>query len=437
MADFADELSPCDIALEGYILPKTKVLLARDGMPMVTNALTFTCGEASRVLTRLMLYDGDQIVERVTPPQTDDQIWVRKNTTSTYLTGTFAQDFKVDEKYTVTDGFWYIPPSAPSAQVLEIYVNPRTCVPPDDSIACYDYIKIKNTSEGGPLDLSNYRLRSGYSNSAASASNTTYSSVVLAPGEVRTLTQDQEGVPISFTANDGTVWFEDVEGVVLYSTDVPPYIGSDLTANKGRSWAYNSESGQWQWATPSPETEENNFTVIEAGKGSVSQPPELVPCGENQYRSEETNRCRTIAVASTLTPCRDGQYRSEETNRCRSLATAVASVLKPCADDQFRNPLTNRCKNIASADDIALADCGEGRERNPLTNRCRNVTSAGTLADTMPFPVEKIEEGTERFASWWVLGVVALAGASYGVWEWREELLLAGRRAGRFISRSK
>lgn len=164
----------------------------------------------------------------------------------------------------------------------------------------------------------------------------------------------------------------------------------------------------------------------------------LQPCRDGQYRSEETNRCRSIAPAGgTLKPCKEGQYRSEETNRCRSVAAAAASVLKPCADDQFRNPATNRCKKIATADDIALADCGEGRERNPATNRCRNVLGTSALTDTMPFPVEEVEDSRESFVGWLTLGIVVVAGASYGLWEWRYELIGAGRRFGHFIARSK
>lgn len=160
----------------------------------------------------------------------------------------------------------------------------------------------------------------------------------------------------------------------------------------------------------------------------------LADCGEGRERNPETGRCRNIPGPKELAPCREGQYRSEETNRCRSIA-AAASSLKPCADDQFRNPETNRCKKIASTDD--LADCGEGRERNPATNRCRNVLGASTLADTLPFPVEEAAEGAQRFAGWWTLGIITALGLGYGAWEWREELANAGRRASRFIARSK
>lgn len=404
VADFGDGLL-CEVQLSGYILPKTKVLLLREGTLDDTNAFEFGCGEASRVLKSLTMHDGDQVIEKLEPPSTDDQIWARRNTTSTYTTGTFSQDFIGDtdskfynsnnKEYTITDGYWYIPPPAPSAQILEVYVSPRSCIVPDDSATCYDYIKIKNTSDTEPLDLGNYRLRSGYSNSASSSSNTTYSSIVLEPDEVRTLTHDQYGARVSFTANDGTVWFEDVEGVITYPTNVPPYVGSNLAAQTGRSWAYNNRTGTWQWATPSPYKVDNDFTVPEPGKGSG-------------------------AASRQLVPCREGQYRSEETNRCRSIVSAAASVLKPCADDQFRNPATNRCKKIASSDDIALADCGEGRERNPATNRCRNVKRS--VPPAAGFAVEPIRDSASVFIGWWVLGGITLVAVGYAGWEWREEI---------------
>ena len=124
---------------------------------------------------------------------------------------------------------------------------------------------------------------------------------------------------------------------------------------------------------------------------------------------------------ASLTPCKEGQYRSEETNRCRSFATLATSVLKPCAEDQFRNPLTNRCKSIASSEDVALADCGEGRERNPLTNRCRNAVAVS--APAMAFPVESVQDTAAAFAGWWVLGGIGVLALGYAGWEWRREVI--------------
>lgn len=355
-----------------------------------------------------------------------------KSSAGNYTTNmTFATGESV-----VSGGGLYVLPDVPDISILEILISPRACTYASETSDCYDYVKVRNDG-AEPLDLSRYRVRSGFSNTNSTATNTSYFTGIIEPGETVALFRDRDGARVSFSANDGTLWLEDIYGYEAYDMRVSPYIGSDLAVNKGRSWAYNSETEQWQWATPSPDTEANNFTVIEAGRGSVESPRELVPCGENQYRSEETNRCRNNVVVSGPAPCREGQYRSEETNRCRSIATAAAAVLKPCGDGEFRNPETNRCKKIASSEDIALADCGEGRERNPLTNRCRNVAVAGALTDTMPFPVEKTTESTERFAGWWTLGIVVLLGAGYGMWEWREELLGASKKVSQFLRSSK
>lgn len=210
--------------------------------------------------------------------------------------------------------------------------------------------------------------------------------------------------------------------------------------SKDTSWAF-VEGGwvQTYKATPGseniylqyPPCEDGYVRNIDTGRCNrlASESPAVLDCGEGRERNPGTGRCRNIPTVAELAPCKEGQYRSEETNRCRSIAVAVASVLKPCADDQFRNPLTNRCKKIASSDDIALADCGEGRERNPVTNRCRNI-----LASTPPnaaFAVEPIKDSADAFIGWWALGVVVLAGTTYGVWEWREEISRILQRAGK------
>jgi len=417
----------------GWIEPRSYIVAAWQGESDAADIeFSFSSvGEGSLESITLNHSGYQPLVVTVPVGYNGDLLHRFKSAAGNYTTNT---TFAVGDS-SVSGGGLYVLPGAPDISVLEVLVNPRACILGAETTDCYDYIKLRNDS-AEPLDLSLYRLRSGFSNTNSTSSNTTYFDEMLAPGEVRALTHDREGKRVSFTANDGTVWLEDRNGYESYDLHVPPYIGSDLTAQIGRSWAYNDQTDGWQWATPSPDTDENNFTIIEAGKGS-NQPRELVPCRDDQYRSEETNRCRNVAAQSSLIPCREGQYRSEETNRCRSIATAAAAVLKPCADDQFRNPETNRCKKIASSDDVALADCGEGRERNPETNRCRNVLGASTLGETMPFPVEAIEEGDERFAGWRAIGIVVLVGAGYGAWEWREELLHAVRRAGRFISRSK
>ena len=416
MSVLFDDDSTCEVPLTGYILSKERVLLVhKDSVSGAQNALKYDCGDLNRLAIKVEFYDGEQLVERLIPTSSSSFLWVRNNTTATYLTGEFAKDFKANGSYSPIDGYWYIPPDTPAIKILEVLVNPRQCLPSEDDLACYDFVKIQNTSDQ-PIDLADYRLRAGFSNSASSSSNTSYFSLVLEPNEVRTLTRNRSGDRISITANDGTVWFEDAEGVMAYPTEVPPYIGSDLDSKRGLSWAYDPSPGQWRWAIPSPTSVENYFPE-EIIKNTVTEST-LKPCRADQYRSPETNRCRNNTQTQTLAPCREGQVRNPDTNRCRSVAT-LASSLTPCREDQFRNPETNRCKKIATAT-ASLADCGEGRERNPATNRCRNI--AKSTPPAADFAVEAVKEPASVFIGWAVLGGITLLALGYAGWEWRQEI---------------
>lgn len=309
-------------------------------------------------------------------------------------------------------------------KIVELMSDSLSCAPDRNQPGCYDFIKVKNTGQGA-INLANYRLRSGASTTASSSTNTFHwqqptlhplrDEYILQPGAVLTISLRDGGEPLSLTSGDGNVWIEDYYGLATYSSVA--YHDMDLAAAEGLSWAYNAALDVWQFGEPSPGGENVLYVPVDQpGRGAAGA--SLRPCRDDQYRSEETNRCRSVATASALTPCREGQYRSEETNRCRSIASAAASVLKPCADDQYRSPETNRCRKIASADE--LADCGEGRERNPTTNRCRNVAAAQPAK--VEFPVEKVADAPSAFVGWWVLGAIALAAGGYATWEWRREI---------------
>lgn len=403
---------------DGWLQPRSYMVLAWQGesiwadgeyvLPVDTHN-----GAAQEIL---LMRNGNKPVTVPIPSAYDGSLMHRfKSSAGNYTTNI---TFSVGAG-TMLSGGLYMLPDTPEITVLEVLVNPKHCVVGQETKECYDYLKIKNTGTA-PIDLSLYRLRSGYGNASSSATNTAYLAGVISAGEWTTITHDSEGKRLTFTANDGTVWLEDRYGYATFDLAVPPYIGSDKAAQVGKSWSYNHDTGVWQWGTPSPLSEKNEFAEIVNMNVSTGTPTRtLVPCRDDQYRSEETNRCRSIVSARVVTPCREGQYRNEATNRCRSIAVA-ANALKPCADDQFRNPETNRCKKIASSDDVALADCGEGRERNPLTNRCRNIQrSVPPVAD---FAVEPIRDSTSVFVGWWILGGVAFVAVSYAGWEWREEI---------------
>lgn len=292
---------------------------------------------------------------------------------------------------------------------------------------CRPYIKVKNNGSE-VIDLSEFRLRNGAVTARPSSYNTSPLTGTIAPGAFVTLTHNASGGILAVNDADGATWLEDQYGLWTYTNTDPPYVDAELAAQLGRSWVYDISSGTWRWAIPNPYDELNVFPAPEEpGKGGAESG--LKPCRDDQYRSEETNRCRAVSSTSGLTPCREGQYRSEETNRCRSIASTAASVLKPCGDDQFRNPATNRCKKIASSDDPA--DCGEGRERNPDTNRCRNVISSDVPAAA--FAVEPIKDSATAFVGWWALGGISTLALGYGVWEWRREITGVLQRATAFL----
>ncbi|MCA9339026.1 hypothetical protein KC939_01650 [Candidatus Saccharibacteria bacterium] len=125
-----------------------------------------------------------------------------------------------------------------------------------------------------------------------------------------------------------------------------------------------------------------------------------------------------------LKPCRDDQYRNPETNRCKSIASA-SSTLKPCAADQYRNPETNRCKKISSSTS-SLKPCKPNQERNLGTNRCRKVvknTAVAGAVDEIPQ-----DSASSKNLAPWLIGLAGGGVVLYGVYEWRTEIMEATMR---------
>ena len=360
--------------------------------------------------------------------------------------GGAALDYKVcaGESLYGTDGIYVPPTDTKGLMIIEVMTDSVSCAPDHNVAGCYDFIKVKNTSSND-VNLAGYRLRSGASTAASSVTNTFHweqptlhpnrDEYVLGPGAMVTVSMRDNGDSLGLTNGDGNVWIEDYYGLMTYQNSSVAYTNMDLAAARGKSWAYNAPRGAWQFGIPSPRSEN---VMYEPKVEPTNGPTEslLQPCRDDQYRSEETNRCRSIVTATTTTPCKVGQYRSEETNRCRSIVTTISAALKVCADDQFRNPSTGRCKKIASSEELALADCGEGRERNPETNRCRNLKAVGTLPDAA-FAVESVKDTTQTFVGWWALGGVGMLALGYGAWEWRREMGLLLGRIGTFFHSGK
>ena len=172
-----------------------------------------------------------------------------------------------------------------------------------------------------------------------------------------------------------------------------------MNPDDGMSWAVFD--GIWMYTNQPTPGEENrpSFTETETGdveeekveQKSLQQKP--LPCPAGKFRNPETNRCKTIVVASLPKPCKEGQERNPETNRCRNIAVAT-NTPKPCKD---------------------------GQERNPDTNRCRTVPSMPVDVDYEVLGDIKEEQQT----TWpWILAaaMVGVGIVGYGVWEWRQEI---------------
>jgi hypothetical protein len=434
----------CNAKLRDYLRPKSYLTLYSPNLSHADDALLLagcpTPNSDALYDKEINVYQAGQLVEAVRINNTDlgkyqNDIWERKGWSKSYRTGVFKTDFRKRATGNMISSDLYRLPPTPTLQILEILPNPADCATADANLACHSYVKVKNVGQS-PIDLSQHRLRSGNQTASASTNNLSKLSGTVLPGKIFVIS----GKTLHLDKASGTVWLQDANGLTTYKNGVIPYEKADSVSNKGRSWAYDTKTATWRWATPSPGSEGNDFTSkLNYGKGSLkalSAKPKikiLKPCRDDQYRSEETGRCRNIVQDKkktvVLKPCKEGQYRSEETGRCRSIAKAAAAVLKPCKEGQFRNPETGRCKKIASVDDLPKP-CKEGWERNPSTGRCRKIKKANnTLA---AYPVQPVTVQQTNPAVWWTIGGLALAGVSYGVWEWRVEIKRGLRKAIRF-----
>lgn len=235
----------------------------------------------------------------------------------------------------------------------------------------------------------------------------------IGPGEY--LSISNSAVRYTLVNSTSKVHLGSIDGFMI--DDVPAYVGP------GEDMAWVLIDGTWQYTNQPTPGEPNLLSLVNEDVNTVAA-SNLQPCAANQYRSPETNRCRLLVVPSgTVAACRDGQYRSEETNRCRNIVTDVSSLL-PCAEGQERNPATNRCRTVAVLGASDVAACKAGQERNPETNRCRNIVKMSIAEYT---PEQTIENYKSDYVWWSVVGVGTVA-VSYGLWEWRFEVVKLFRK---------
>ena len=430
---------PLTVQLDGLLAPGHSVLIA-DELTVPNALFLYVAPEVYSTdtarISQIRLAPPadssylDQIVSASYSAGSPQTMYVTRNRSAS--TGNYLTSFSnsVTPPSVLVQDTLYEYPETTSLRVVEMLANSRNCSPLETAADCKEYVKIFNPT-ADPVDLSPYRLRTGYQGQAASSSNTIYLSGEIAPGGYLSF-------PISLVNGGGWVWLEDSFGLMRYDDTMTEYANAGSESKKGLSWA-QGEDGIWGWASPrpsgenvllSPEDTESHIAVLKPCNSDQFRNPEtgrckkvetqasLTPCRADQYRSEETNRCRTIATASSLTPCAANQYRSPETNRCRNLATTSSSLV-PCKAGQYRSTETNRCRSLTAAAS-ELKPCAANQERNPETNRCRK----SILGDAdVGFEVVDTPASSDQTLSWLALGGLGFASLGYAGWEWRRELI--------------
>ncbi len=227
-----------------------------------------------------------------------------------------------------------------------------------------------------------------------------FGNISLQPNEYRAFYDGETGLTLPNAAG-GTVW-------LLSPTTELQAITYPGNLDDDQAWILLN--GTW-YASYQPTPNEANVYL------------ELKPCTAGQERNPDTGYCHSSTAnvsSSGLSPCNEGQERNPATNRCRSIFASSSSLI-PCKAGQFRNPATNRCKSTASAS-AGLKPCMPGYERNPATNRCKKSTSTGQVAGIST--VKDSPSGPILKNTHWLLAGFAVIGAtSYGVYEWRQELV--------------
>lgn len=408
-------------SLAGYMKAESHGVYAKNGSIVGVGVHPFSLPDMAvgeRLIKLVLLPPSPGFMSPEQPVASSDGVYRRGTTSTGYSTSTTFT--KLSEPISLYADEQYSIPAAPTLRVVEIVARHADCAPDDVSAVCGDYVKLRNLSEVS-IDLSFYRLRTDSGTSESSNAFSLYGQ--LDPGAYLTVSLRDDGERMSLADSGGYVWLEDIAGLAKYYDEtMTQYPSAGSTTKVGWAWALDDTDGSWKW-TSTPQPDSNNIITMPVEVLAVTSGSSECPAGK--YRNPETNRCRSIEEAvSVLAQCEEGKERNPITNRCRSTTTLASAALIPCDEGQERNPVTNRCRSLASTSASVLVPCQKGYERNPATNRCRKTIAAVTDTATTPQTITA-ENSSLKTA---LLVIAGVGAVSYGLYEWRSELLRGLRR---------
>lgn len=427
-----------------YIPPKSYVLAAKEGVfsaPQV-RSLSDTCTLGVQA-NNLRLASPLQTEETINGIASSGS-FQRLGLTATYRDedDLFSRNFgplSARNPASFFAGNWHYREPQTSLQIVSVLPKSNDCSPAEDVLGCRDFIKLYNSSLS-PIDLSKFRLRSGYAGQNATASNTAYPSGMLLSGSY-------SAYSISVTDSGTYVWIEDVYGIGSpYGVVTVP----NAASRTGQAWVFDSTTATWRWTKflapidgPNVFTDESvinqcsGLRLSEIGanispqfievQNSTTQSIDISGCQIQTNRSQMANysfpartvlapgELRSLFIADTplaLTKTTSGtvyvltsdgmsevdarayENLSSDTSyalvdgiwRQTFVATpGVANLYEeypPCESGYIRNPDSGRCNKIAITANSSLTPCLPTQYRNEETNRCRNLVTAASSSLT-------------------------------------------------------
>jgi hypothetical protein len=172
------------------------------------------------------------------------------------------------------------------------------------------FIELYNGNDQ-PLDLSGCQLMTN-----RTTVKYVFDDLTLAPGQYQEIAIADTSLTLTRTTT-GSVYLLSSDGLIEADSTTYKNLATDT------SWSLLDDAWRQTYA-PTAGTENSYQQFLNCDDGYIRNigtgrcnkivAATVAACQDDQYRSEETGRCRTIIPLVTLMPCRDGQYRSEETN---------------------------------------------------------------------------------------------------------------------------